>query len=635
MKKALTILLLIFSALFALGNLSATALSMEVVDITKDSVKRTPLSGTRIIGYGGDYQSITAAIIDLNTQGVGNGGITFLILPATYSENPPPITASGSASNPIIFQSSNPTIHPLLTPSGGTDSYGFKLEAADFVTFDGIDIANRSGFTNLQYGFWLNFLPSNAATYNTIQNCHITLAGADSNRRGINCIGNSTAPNIGNSFINNHISNCQRAIHAFQSGENLLIHGNTIIDAVNCGIYHSFGNASLSSNQISMSNSSTFIQYSIYVTGSSTNINVITANTIEGGNTNQNSFGIYLAQGQNTVRANRISNLLGRGSDTLIQSGIYCQNGNANIEQNNIENLSYTGSAANVLSAIHIEGGASHSIYNNMISNLIAPASTAIPQIRAISINSGSGIDIAHNTVFLDALGSVTSFSTATLYIGGGSNIAIRNNIFINHSIAGSANSSRSIAFWKNPSGFSNISSLTDRNIYHAGSPSTKNLICGNSSTSYQTLADYKTANTGKDQASFTEAVSFVSNSNPYDLHLDPSLPTLAEGNATPIEGINLDYDFESRNITNPDIGADEGNFCPFGDALATPILYITVNNINVQLSWDPIPNATAYQVYCSDNPDSFPVYPTATVYTNSLSLPLADRMFFRIKGIN
>ncbi len=42
------------------------------------------------------------------------------------------------------------------------------------------------------------------------------------------------------------------------------------------------------------------------------------------------------------------------------------------------------------------------------------------------------------------------------------------------------------------------------------------------------------------------------------DLHIDPAIPTYIESGATPIAGIDTNFDGGSRNVSTPDIGADE-----------------------------------------------------------------------------
>jgi len=107
------------------------------------------LTGTKTIP--GDYATIEAAIADLNTQGVGSGGVTFDVA-ANHTEtftrdSAGHITATGTVSDPIVFQISGAGSNPLITASGlgtiassttnGNNGDGIIfIEGGDYITFD-------------------------------------------------------------------------------------------------------------------------------------------------------------------------------------------------------------------------------------------------------------------------------------------------------------------------------------------------------------------------------------------------------------------------------------------------------------------------------------------------------------------
>jgi hypothetical protein len=145
------------------------------------------LSGIKTIPT--NYASIAAFVADVNTQGVGAGGVT-LNVPAGYTETLTgkiTMTATGTAANPIIIQKSGAGANPKLTSYVGTvatpsvvaDGF-FVLAGSDYVTIDGIDLqesaANTTTATVMEFGYGL-FLASatDGAQNNTIKNCVITL----------------------------------------------------------------------------------------------------------------------------------------------------------------------------------------------------------------------------------------------------------------------------------------------------------------------------------------------------------------------------------------------------------------------------------------------------------------------------
>ncbi|HPS65857.1 MAG TPA: hypothetical protein PK447_09810, partial [Ignavibacteria bacterium] len=82
------------------------------------------LSGIKTIP--GTYATITAAVTDLNTQGVGSGGVVFSIA-AGYTETISStliVTATGTTLTPIIFQKSGTGANPLITAYTGTATPG-------------------------------------------------------------------------------------------------------------------------------------------------------------------------------------------------------------------------------------------------------------------------------------------------------------------------------------------------------------------------------------------------------------------------------------------------------------------------------------------------------------------------------
>lgn len=109
------------------------------------------LAGT--LSIPADYPSISAFVTDLNVQGVGIGGVT-LNVPAGYTETLTgriSITATGTAANPIIIQKLGVGANPILTAYVGTGTPAsankdgmFSLEGSDYVTIDGIDLAEAA-----------------------------------------------------------------------------------------------------------------------------------------------------------------------------------------------------------------------------------------------------------------------------------------------------------------------------------------------------------------------------------------------------------------------------------------------------------------------------------------------------------
>ncbi|MEO0084855.1 MAG: hypothetical protein ABIJ94_03955, partial [candidate division WOR-3 bacterium] len=148
------------------------------------------IAGTKYIVSGitgpDTYPSFTSAINDLNASVVGTGGVIFNV-PANqiFTEILPPITATGTAANPIIFQKTggsdaNPVVQRTdagtiaTSVLGGQGDAVITIDGGDFITFDGIDINTTD--QGIEYGYYLRKLNANDGCKNvTIKNANITM----------------------------------------------------------------------------------------------------------------------------------------------------------------------------------------------------------------------------------------------------------------------------------------------------------------------------------------------------------------------------------------------------------------------------------------------------------------------------
>jgi hypothetical protein len=603
------------------------------------STHQAPLTGTWIIGSTGFYPDFTHAVNYLNASGVGSGGVTFqAIAGETFDENPPAIRATGTSSDPVTFTSTAPGMtNPLLRVDGGASDYAIKIEGGDFITFDHIDIANAPGGNDLLYGFWLEAQSENGATDNTIQSCGITLDRSFGGSTGIRSDSSSGRINHRNRYLNNSIANAQRGIYLYDTSAAItpLVQGNIISDVADYGIYSRTSNGiEIAQNQIGMAEGNTISFTGIYCYNESTT-GYIHHNTVSGGSSTQVFHGIYHHYNTFQIHDNIISDVT--SSNVMYGIRNYYTASNAPVYGNQVFNLNCTGNSTvtglslgtatsyqnsiygltsnGQVIGIYINGGSSYrnlvhglqsnstgsnangyvvygsaTVHNNMVYDLSCPNSDSVPQVRGIYIGNGTSL-LYYNSVLLTASGSAANSSSAALAINTGSSIKLINNIFSNLSSPGA--SGMSMAFWKAVGGFAELSEDCDNNIWYAGTPGAQNLICYHGTLACVTLDDYKTANLGKDQNSFTENVPFASVAAPYDLHLNAGIETYAEGNALVIAGIGEDYDGEARDASHPDIGADEGDFTPISAPPAVPVYLSPANGatglaLSTELAWAP-----------------------------------------------
>lgn len=191
------------------------------------------------------FPDIASAVSALNTYGV-SGPVTFDV-DAGYNETAPTggyvLTATGTASNPIIFQKtgsgSNPTITAGLQVAASYNDAIFKLSGSDYITFEGFTLqenasnitATPASNTMTEFGFALYLATAtNGAQNNTIRNCTISLNSTYVNSVGIFSTSRATIANAelaatstagtnsNNKIYSNTISNVAQGIYFICGG---------------------------------------------------------------------------------------------------------------------------------------------------------------------------------------------------------------------------------------------------------------------------------------------------------------------------------------------------------------------------------------------------------------------------------
>lgn len=266
----------------------------------------TQVSGIKTICSSGcNYSTITSAVNDINTNGVGAGGVTFNVS-AGFTETATGqiiiSTTTSSVSNPVIFKKSGSGANPVLTAQtgagGGTTDGIIKISGADYITFDAIDVAENASNTSsarMDWGYAIvKSSASNGCDYIVIRNCNITLDKANTNSTGI--------------YSGNHPSGATSGYTvttATGRHTNIYLYGNTISNCYN-GIklngYTGMNDSNIwigyngSGNTITNFGGSSTRVYGIW-TEYCTSLNVYN-NTVNGGTgTTANISGIHLASG--------------------------------------------------------------------------------------------------------------------------------------------------------------------------------------------------------------------------------------------------------------------------------------------------------------------------------------------------
>ncbi|MBZ5640358.1 MAG: hypothetical protein LAO51_16580, partial [Acidobacteriia bacterium] len=295
----------------------------------------------------------------------------------------------------------------------------------------------------------------------------------------------------------------------------------------------------------------------------------------------------------NTVRNLTAAGGTGTGSGASVV-GIYVSASSTNhtVSQNTIYALanSNASAAVTVTGIVYSSSSGTNLIARNLIHTLTTPSSSATATINGIYVVGGTAtyqnnmIDLGNglaNGIVINGINETTAgtdnFHFNSVYVGGTavggtantfafqSSITTntrnyRDNIFVNARSNGAGTGKhyaiRVGGTTANPTGLTSNSNV----LYASGTGGTTGLF---NAIDQATLAAWQTA-TGQDAASFASDPKFADPTGivAIDLHINPALTTVVEGNGVAIGTVTDDYDGDARaSFTPTDIGADAGNF--------------------------------------------------------------------------
>ncbi|MFH0735481.1 MAG: BNR-repeat neuraminidase N-terminal domain-containing protein [bacterium] len=588
-------------------------------DITNPNGNATLVEGLRgtktIANSGGDYTSLYAAVADLNTSGVGPGGVTFLITDGQAFDEPGlvNITETGTDTRPIVFKQSGVGTKPILkfTGTSANSDAAIKISGGDYITFEGLEIRDDNSTNNVEYGLYFYALTANGCSYNMVKNCVINLYANYRFTTGIYMISNSSGVNGKNSynkFYNNTITECYKGYY-FEGNYQYYDEYNEIgtIDGgvseikslggnesyVIYGIYCNYQKdvSIYNTKLIDFISSGTYF-YGIYLKNCYSGTAKVYNNELNNfGSTNSSIdgyiYGIVVDEesvGNVEIYNNIITNFT---SDSESFWGMEINGALTKIFNNKMFNICYTGSGYKGLKGISVSKKGTHNIYNNMIYDFrspnSAPYSASYPSVYGFYIGTANSANFTtyldHNTVFFNYISANVGNRSTAIFIESPSyyanTIVLRNNIFVNNTNV--ATGALAVAMWYSGITYTNLSTLSNNNLYYTDVPSSKNLIFYDNTNSAQTIQQYRTRMVTKDQICYTELPPFASTENPYDVHIKADLPTQVEGGGQQITSpitITKDIDDEDRTTTAPDLGADEGTFTFGNDGISPAITY-------------------------------------------------------------
>lgn len=482
------------------------------------------ISGIVTIGSGGTYPTLTG--VGGLFESINNGGLSGN-LTATILGN---ITETGAtALNSITYGCASYyslTIKPAtgITPtlSGTSTTSLIKLNGADYVTIDGsnsggttrdMTIVNNSTGTSSAVVWIANASSTDGASHNTVKNCNINgnsptttlIALVSSSGTAVGAVAETA--NSHNTYQNNAVSTASYGIAVVGSSagdSSVVITGNAIGSATPANKIGYRG--IFVSNQSNFSVTDNAVM-GVTIASTSTASGIIVLGAISGG----------------TIEANKISDIKNTNTGGYGSNGIL---------------LNATSTASNI------------TVSNNMIWD-IAGYGYLLDGVGdngyGIIVDNGGGYNIYYNTVVMNTNQTANGLPAAFNVTSGvtvSNALNVRNNIFVNTQSVGTerfsviCNASNTV--------FSDI----DYNLYYVDTAPNMGYLGAN----IDSLSAWQTA-TGKDVHSISVAPVFASAT---DVHLVVSSNCDIDHKGVPIAGITMDIDNDTRDVTNPDIGADE-----------------------------------------------------------------------------
>lgn len=367
---------------------------------------RDPLNGIYYIDPAGGtntFTTFTAAINSLNINGVGSGGVTFIVADSTFTEAFPAITYNGTATTQATFiAASDSRTKPILMPLAGVGTLDAILtfSGCDYVTLDGFDIrenpANTDGITQMEFGINVkNNGAADGASHNTIVNCDITLSGA-SVTRGVyqNAItpGSNEGTNSYNKYYDNDLVDCYYGYYL--NGNSTYYDQSNEVGAVTDG---------------SITGCIQGVNYNYQLSLQIYNQDIV----LIGGEIPANAYAVYGSYGANNtvaVYGNNISQASQSTASSYDIYGIYiAANTSANIHDNLIHGFSSTGTTAYIY-GIYLSQGDPMQI-NYIYNNDVYDISTSSSYIYAMRITPSAQFELHDNNVY-----NITNTYSSTFY---------------------------------------------------------------------------------------------------------------------------------------------------------------------------------------------------------------------------
>jgi hypothetical protein len=421
-----------------------------------------------------------------------------------------------------------------------------------------------TGFTKTGAGGTVLLVTDNGSSVSgVVSNCqnnnfsNITLTGATT-LTGLNYTDGGTAPTrtVSGNTLNNWTT------------------GAATVNAMNFTYWN--GTSSLSNNTVT----------NIVGQGAITGITIgATVNTATSATISSNTINNLVSSGTggtvigiSSSNSSPAVNISGNTINTLSSTALAAVSGisvsgatNTSVFKNKIYDIANSNASGNV-NGIVVSGGTTVSVFNNRVGDLRTPAANAANPLVGLNITGGTTVNAYFNTFYLNGASTGALFGSSAVSASTTPTVTLRNNVFVNTSTT--AGTGLAVAYRRSTATLTTYAATSNNNDFFASTIYTDGV------TPQATIAAYKALVASRDSNSFSENPPFVSTtgSSPNFLQISLVTPTQLESGGTTVAGITDDFDGDTRNVTTPDIGADEFAGTPL-DLSAPSIIYTPLAN--------------------------------------------------------
>ncbi len=532
------------------------------------------INGTKTVGAGGDYNTLTDAVAALNNN-VVNGAVTLSLTDTSYPTETFPLTINAnSGSSAINTITIKPAISVTSAISGSSSGCIIKINGADYVTLDGsnavggttrdLTVTNTSTADSTA-AVCVSSNVSDGAQNNTVKNLNVS-TGVDqstSTNFSFGIISSSSAAiltgatdNDNNTYDNNFVQKANFGIASFGAlgtnpNQTTKIRNNLI------------GPASFGTNEIGTAGVLIFNENNIEITQNE--VRFVGDATTSNAGAGRDRVGIVIG----STGASWATS--GAGVATLVT--------NAKVTRNRIHDIVDRGTfsaAAITLNGADGTNTTGNLVANNMIYNVLANG-TSPDQTVGIGISAGRGDIVALNSIYLNGDIDPTGATAAAISSFGISvatttpvNLSVSSNISFMDLNSNTTTLKHGAMFV--PASFAWGTGGSNYNdLYYL--PANTQSITGRVGTSdRQTLVNWQAAapGSGQDANSIQMNPQFIPGA---ELHIQTGSPAIDAG--VNIAALTVDFDGEPRTSgVSTDIGADEVI------AVATPAIMVSPTSL-------------------------------------------------------